>query len=80
MAETDNAAVMNDNFTDLQASIQLLEKVGKFYELPIENAYSENRINEISQDLENKRKALEDELDSFQPKVKLTETDKSLYI
>ncbi|MHA1777622.1 MAG: PAC2 family protein [Promethearchaeota archaeon] len=80
LAETDNAAVMNENFTDLQASVQLLEKVGKFYHLPIENAYSDTRINEISDDLENKRKALEEELDSFQPKVKLSETDKSLYI
>lgn len=80
LAETDNAAVMNDNYTDLQASIQLLEKVGKFYNLPIENAYSENRINEISDDLESKRKALEDELDSFQPKIKLSDVDKSLYI
>ncbi|MHA1747357.1 MAG: hypothetical protein ACTSYF_01795, partial [Promethearchaeota archaeon] len=69
-----------ENFTDLQASVQLLEKVGKFYHLPIENAYSDTRINEISDDLENKRKALEEELDSFQPKVKLSETDKSLYI
>ncbi|TFH27024.1 MAG: hypothetical protein E4G98_06525 [Promethearchaeota archaeon] len=80
LAETDNAAIMNDNFTDLQASIQLLDKVGKFYDLPIEHVYSENKINEISEDLESKRKALEEELDAFQPKVKINDLDKSLYI
>ncbi len=80
LAETDNSAVMNDNITDLQASIHLLELVGKYFNLPIENTFSESRITEISKDLETKRKQLEEELETIQPHVELADVDKSLYI
>ncbi|MHA1721080.1 MAG: PAC2 family protein [Promethearchaeota archaeon] len=80
LAETDNSAVMNDNYTDLKASIQLLEIVGKTFHLPIKNAFSQNKISEISSDLENKRKELEAELETVQPHVEIADVDKSLYI
>ena len=80
LAETDNSAVLNDNITDLQASIQLLEKVGRFFNLPIKQTFSNNKINEISQDLESKRKQLEQELDTLHPQMEITEGNKSLYI
>ncbi|MHA1563514.1 MAG: hypothetical protein ACTSPA_15525, partial [Promethearchaeota archaeon] len=80
LAETDNSAIMNDNMTDLQASIQLLELVGRFFGLPIKNNFSSNKIDEISQDLETKRKELEKDLENTQPRLKITEIDKSIYI
>ncbi|XEO77902.1 hypothetical protein WKT22_02936 [Candidatus Lokiarchaeum ossiferum] len=80
LAETDNSAIMNENITDLQASIHLLELVGKHFNLPIKNNFSENRITEISKDLETKRKQLEEELETIQPHVELADVDKSLYI
>lgn len=80
LAETDNSAIMNDNMTDLQASIQLLELVGRFFRLPIKNNFSSNKIDEITQDLETKRKELEKDLESTQPHIEITEVDKSIYI
>jgi uncharacterized protein len=80
LAETDNSAVMNENFTDLQASIQLLELISRFFNLPIKNNINSNKIDEISNDLEIKRKQLEDELDTIQPHMQVAEIDRSLYI
>jgi len=80
LAETDNSAVANENFTDLQASISLLEMVGKHFNLPIKSTFTTTKIGEISKDLESKRKELEQELESFQPSIPITDVDKSLYI
>ncbi len=80
LAETDNSAIVNENYTDLQASINLLELVGKYFHLPIQNTFSNNKINEISQDLESKRKQLEEELETIQPHMEISDVDKSLYI
>jgi hypothetical protein len=80
LAETDNSAVMNDNYTDLQASIQLLELVAKHFNLPIKSTFNANKIDEISKDLEDKRKKLEEEFATVQPQVAITDIDKSLYI
>jgi uncharacterized protein len=80
LAETDNSAVVNENFTDLQASISLLEMVGRHFNLPIKKSFSSQKINEITKDMDAKRKELEQELESFQPDVQLTDVDKSLYI
>ncbi|QEE14845.1 PAC2 family protein [Promethearchaeum syntrophicum] len=80
LAETDNSAIMNDNMTDLQASIQLLELVSRFFSLPIKNNFSSNKIDEITQDLETKRKELEKDLENTQPHLEIAEVDKSIYI
>jgi len=80
LAETNNSAVMNENITDLQASIDLLELVGKHFHLPIKSTFSPKKIDEISQNLEDKRKELENELDTIKPSVGIAEVDKSLYI
>jgi len=80
LAETDNSAVVNENMTDLEASIQLLEKAGELFSLPIKSTYSQDRIAEITKDIESKRKQLEDELDTIQPYMEMPEVDKSLYI
>ena len=80
LAETDQSAVMDDSFTDLQASVKLLEIAAINFQLPIKNQFSANKINEISNNLANKRKELEKDLDSIQPKVKVADADKTLYI
>jgi len=81
LAETDKSAVMDDNFTDLQASVRLLEIVAEYYHLPIKNQFNKKKISEISHNLEDQKKKLEKELDSIQPKVnKVEDADKSLYI
>lgn len=80
LAETDNSAVMNENITDLQASIDLLEFVGKFYHLPIKNAFSQQKVDEITRDLDSKRKEIEGEFDPLQPNLDLADVNKSLYI
>lgn len=80
LAETEKSAVMDDNFTDLEASVKLLEIAAKNFHLPIKNQYNSNKINEISDSLASKRKELEKDLDSIQPKIKIADADKSLYI
>ena len=80
LAETDNSAIMNENITDLKASIQLLELTAKFFHLPIKNQFSNRKIHEISEDLENKRRELESQMETIQPALPIPEVDKSLYI
>lgn len=80
LAETDKAAIMDDNFTDLQASVKLLETAAEHFHLPIKNQFSDKKINEISENLADKRKELEKDLDQIQPKLNLKDNDRSLYI
>ncbi|MCK4780482.1 MAG: PAC2 family protein [Candidatus Lokiarchaeota archaeon] len=79
LAETDNIAMINEDITDLKASITLLEMLIKSFTLPIKKKYSLENIEEITKNLQVKRDQLEKDLDSLQ----LIETDdkqKSLYI
>ncbi|MBA7712487.1 hypothetical protein ES703_121464 [subsurface metagenome] len=79
LAETDNLAMINEDITDLKASITLLEMLIKSFTLPIKKKYSLENIEEITKNLQVKRDQLEKDLDSLQ----LIETDdkqKSLYI
>ena len=79
LAETDNVAMINEDITDLKASITLLEMLKKSFTLPIKKKYSLENIEEITKNLQVKRDQLERDLDSLQ----LVDTDdkrKSLYI
>ena len=79
LAETDNIAMINEDITDLKASITLLEMLKKSFTLPIKKKYSLENIEEITKNLQIKRDQLEKDLDSLQ----LVDTDdkrKSLYI
>ncbi|TKJ22542.1 MAG: hypothetical protein CEE43_06530 [Promethearchaeota archaeon Loki_b32] len=79
LAETDNLAMINEDITDLKASITLLEMLIKSFTLPIKKKYSLENIEEITKNLQVKRDQLEKDLDSLQ----LVDTDdkrKSLYI
>ena len=79
LAETDNMAMVNEDITDLRASITLLEMLKKSFTLPIKKKYSLENIEDITKNLQIKKDQLEKDLDTFQ----LVDTDdkrKSLYI
>jgi len=79
LAETDNIAMINEDITDLKASITLLEMLKKSFTLPIKKKYSLDNIEDITKNLQIKRDQLEKDLDALQ----LVDTDdrrKSLYI
>jgi len=79
LAETDNIAIVNEDITDLKASITLLEMLKRSFTLPIKKKYSMENIEDITKNLQIKRDQLEKDLDSLQ----LVDTDdkrKSLYI
>ncbi|MFX1275156.1 MAG: PAC2 family protein [Promethearchaeota archaeon] len=81
LAETDNVAMINEDITDLRASITLLEMLKKSFALPIKKKYSLDNLDSITKSLQTKRDQLEKDLDTFQ----LVSSDaedkrKSLYI
>jgi proteasome assembly chaperone (PAC2) family protein len=79
LAETDNIAMINEDITDLKASITLLEMLKKSFTLPIKKKYSLENIEDITKKLQNKRDQLEKDLDSLQV-VDAEDKRKSLYI
>ncbi len=79
LGETDNMAMVNEDITDLKASISLLDMIKKSFSLPIKKNYSLENIDDITKNLQNKRDQLEKDLDTFQ----YSDTEdkrKSLYI
>ncbi len=79
LAETDNIAMVNEDITDLKASITLLEMLKKSFTLPIKKKYSLENIESITKNLQIKRDQLEKDLETLQ----IIDTDdkrKSLYI
>ncbi|MFX0072063.1 MAG: PAC2 family protein, partial [Candidatus Hermodarchaeota archaeon] len=79
LAETDNIAMINEDITDLKASISLLNMLKKSFTLPIKKKYSLENIDDITKNLQNKRDQLEKDLETFQF-VDTDEKRKSLYI
>ncbi len=79
LAETDNIAMINEDITDLKASITLLEMLKKSFTLPIKKKYSLENIEDITKNLQIKRDQLEKDLDSLQV-VDTEDKRKSLYI
>ncbi len=81
LAETDNVAMINEDITDLRASITLLEMLKKSFTLPIKKKYSLDNLDDITKNLQNKREKLEKDLDTFQLVASDAEDKrKSLYI
>jgi proteasome assembly chaperone (PAC2) family protein len=80
LAETEQPSSLNEGFTDLNASVALLRFVAEHYSLPIETVFSNDKVDELANDLKKKRKQLEEELESYQPIEQLIERDKTLYI
>lgn len=79
LAETDNIAMINDDITDLKASITLLDMLKKSFHLPIKKKYSLENLDNISKNLKDKREKLEKDLETFQF-LDAEEKKKSLYI
>ncbi|MFX1376491.1 MAG: PAC2 family protein [Promethearchaeota archaeon] len=79
LAETDNMAMVNEDITDLRASITLLEMLKKSFTLPIKKKYSLENIEDITKNLQIKKDQLEKDLDTFQV-VDTDDKRKSLYI
>jgi proteasome assembly chaperone (PAC2) family protein len=79
LAETDNIAMVNEDITDLRASISLLDMIKKSFTLPIKKKYSLENIDDITKNLQEKRDKLEKDLDTFSI-VDTDEKRKSLYI
>ncbi len=79
LAETDNLAMVNEDITDLKASITLLEMLKKSFTLPIKKKYSLENIEDITKNLQLKKDQLEKDLDTFQL-VDADDKRKSLYI
>jgi len=79
LAETDNIAIINEDVTDLKASITLLEMLKTTFTLPIKKKYSLENIDDITKNLQNKRDQLEKDLDTFQL-IDADDKRKTLYI
>ena len=79
LAETDNIAMLNEDITDLKASITLLEMIKKSFMLPIKKKYSLDNLEDITKSLQSKRDQLEKDLGTFQF-VDIDDKRKSLYI
>jgi uncharacterized protein len=79
LAETDNIAMINEDVTDLKASITLLELIKKSFCLPIKKKYSLENIDDITKNLQSKRDQLEKDLDTFEL-IDTEDKRKSLYI
>ncbi|MHA1783096.1 MAG: hypothetical protein ACTSUL_06680, partial [Promethearchaeota archaeon] len=79
LAETDNIAMINEDITDLKASITLLELLKDSFTLPIKKIYNLESIENITKKLQNKREQLEKDLDYFQV-IESDDKRKSLYI
>jgi hypothetical protein len=71
--------MINEDVTDLIASITLLELIKKSFTLPIKKKYSLENIDDITKNLQNKREELEKDLDTFQL-IDAEDKRKSLYI
>ncbi|KKN20042.1 hypothetical protein LCGC14_0939590 [marine sediment metagenome] len=79
LAETDNLAIINEDITDLKASITLLEMLKRSFTLPIKKKYSIENVEDLTKNLQIKREQLEKDLDSLQF-VDAEDKRKSLYI
>jgi proteasome assembly chaperone (PAC2) family protein len=79
LAETDNIAMINEDITDLKASISLLDMIKKSFTLPIKKKYSLENLDVITKNLQEKRDKLEKDLDTFNI-IDTDEKRKSLYI
>ena len=79
LAETDNIAMVNEDITDLKASISLLEMLKKSFTLPIKKKYTLENIEDITKNLQKKRDQLESDLDTIQL-IDPEDRRKSLYI
>lgn len=81
LAEIGQQQSKREGMTDLKASVLLLDNVARIYNLPIEGVFTENKVTELTEDLENKRKKLEQELNAYTGNTQeIGNDEKALYI
>lgn len=80
LAETDNMAMINEDITDLRASIALLEMLKESFTLPIKKKYSMDNIDDITKNLQVKKDQIERDLDTFQVVDSTDDKRNDLYI
>ena len=72
--------MVNEDITDLKASITLLQMLKKSFSLPLKKNYSLENIEDISKNLQIKKDQIEKDLDSFNYVDPEDDKRKSLYI
>ncbi|MBD3185338.1 hypothetical protein GF325_00805 [Candidatus Bathyarchaeota archaeon] len=80
LAETSNMALMNENMTDLNASLKLIKVLDTLFNLSLNIDFSKKNVDNMNQNLEKKRKELESELDVGKTIASKQEKGKVLYI
>ncbi|GAB4325999.1 MAG: hypothetical protein Kow0069_32340 [Promethearchaeota archaeon] len=81
LAETDTVALVNEDVTDLAASVELIKVLALYLDLPLKEKYSPEKVSEMSRSLEDKRKKLEQEIESFTAvRDESAGAERSLYI
>lgn len=80
LAETSNMALMNENMTDLNASMKLLKVLDTMLNFSLNMDFSKRNVETMSRNLEKKRKELEQELDVSQTVSAKTQKERVLYI
>ncbi len=82
LAETDNVALINEDITDLSASVELIKTVARYLKISIKEKYSPEKIDEMTKSLEVKRKKLEEEIETFSTtqESSVSAEERSLYI
>lgn len=80
LSETSNMALVNENMTDLNASMKLIKVLDSLFNFSLNIDFSRRNVESMSKSLEKKRKELETELDSIQTLNAKEEKEKVLYI
>jgi proteasome assembly chaperone (PAC2) family protein len=80
LSETSNMALVNENMTDLNASMKLIKVLDSLFNFSLNIDFSHKNVENMSKNLEKKRKELENELDAMQTLNTKEEKGKVLYI
>ena len=80
LAETSNMALMNENITDLNASMKLLKVLDSLLNFSLNIDFSKRNVESMNKNLEKKRKELEQELDVSQTVTAKAQKERVLYI
>ncbi|MHA1683988.1 MAG: PAC2 family protein [Promethearchaeota archaeon] len=80
LAETSNMALMNENMTDLNASMKLIKILDSIFNLSLGLDFSKKNVDSMNKNLERKRKELENELNINAAISSKGEKEKVLYI
>jgi proteasome assembly chaperone (PAC2) family protein len=80
LSETSNMALMNENVTDLNASMKLIKVLDALFNFSLNIDFSRGNVEKMSKNLEKKRKELETELEPSHVAGPKEEKEKVLYI